>query len=85
MSQNVGALDRYFRLFIGLTMLAFAFKNGPVIEGWRWLGLLGFVFVVTAFLQHCPAYALFGISTRERFVPQKTDASSEMDDPGARN
>ena len=35
MAQNVGALDRYARLFIGLTMLSFAFRNGLAIEGWH--------------------------------------------------
>ena len=86
MAQNVGALDRYGRLFIGLTLLSFAFKNGLAIEGWHWLGLIGLAFLLTAFVQRCPAYALFGMSTREHFAQHKvrSDAASEMDDHSAR-
>ena len=82
MAQNVGALDRYARLFIGLTLLSFAFGNGLKIEGWHWLGLFGFVFLVTALLQSCPAYSLLGTSTRDRSATQRIhpDIGSEMDD-----
>ena len=86
MAQNVGALDRYARLFIGLTMLSFAFRNGLAIEGWHWLRLFGFAFLLTALLQRCPAYTLFGISTRDRLATQsiRPDTGPKLDDRHAR-
>jgi Protein of unknown function (DUF2892) len=35
MSTNIGRLDQYVRIVLGLTLVAFAFKDGLSIEGWR--------------------------------------------------
>lgn len=87
MAQNIGVIDRYFRLVVGLALLAFAFQNGLRIEGWRWLGLIGFVLLITALLRRCPAYALFGNSTAEQSVPQqvRSSVSSRIGDHGGRS
>ncbi len=66
MSMNMGRIDQYVRIVLGLALVAFAFKDGLAIEGWHWFGLLGFVLLLTAFFRSCPAYSAFGISTRER-------------------
>jgi Protein of unknown function (DUF2892) len=65
MPMNVGKVDQYVRIVLGLALVAFAFQNGLSIEGWHWLGLVGFVLLLTAFFRTCPAYSIFGISTCE--------------------
>ena len=51
MPINMGRLDQYVRIVLGLTLVAFAFKDGLYVEGWHWVGLLGFVFLLTAFFR----------------------------------
>lgn len=64
MTMNIGTLDQIVRIFVGLGLLAFAFRDGWPITGTNWLGLLGLVPLLTAFFGFCPLYALFGISSR---------------------
>lgn len=65
MSRNVGRIDQYVRIVAGLALLAFAFQDGLSIQGWHWLGLVGFVLMVTAFFGICPAYSAIGFTTCE--------------------
>ncbi len=60
MKTNVGTLDRVIRVLLGLSVLGagYYFKH--------WLGLLGLVPLLTAFLGFCPAYLPFGLSTCSR-------------------
>jgi hypothetical protein len=68
MPRNVGVIDQYVRIVAGLALVAFAFQEGASIQGWHWLGLIGFVFLLTAFFRSCPLYSVFGISTGERQI-----------------
>jgi Inner membrane protein YgaP-like, transmembrane domain len=68
MTRNMGVIDQYIRIVAGLALVAFAFQNGLAIEGWHWLGLIGFVFLVTAFFRSCPLYSALGLSTCERQI-----------------
>jgi len=68
MSRNVGRIDQYVRIVAGLALVAFAFQDGLSIQGWHWLGLAGFVMLLTAFLRVCPAYSVLGITTCDRRV-----------------
>jgi Protein of unknown function (DUF2892) len=68
MSMNMGRLDQYVRIVVGLALVAFAFQGGLSIQGWHWFGLAGFVLLLTAFFRSCPAYSVLGISTRERRI-----------------
>jgi hypothetical protein len=63
MSINIGKIDQYVRIVLGLALVAFAFQDGPSIQGWHWFGLVGFVLLLTAFFRSCPAYSLLGMST----------------------
>lgn len=65
MSKNVGIIDQYVRIVLGLALVAFAFQEGPAIHGWHWAGLAGFVLLVTAFFRNCPVYRVLGISSCE--------------------
>jgi hypothetical protein len=68
MSMNMGRLDQYVRIVVGLALVAFAFQDGLSIQGWHWFGFAGFVLLLTAFFRSCPAYSVLGISTRERRI-----------------
>ena len=63
MSVNVGILDQYVRIVVGLALFAFAFQDGLSIQGWHWVGLIGLVLLATAFFRSCPIYQALGIST----------------------
>lgn len=59
--NNIGPVDRILRIGAGLLLLTLMF----VFEGgYRWIGLLGVVPLLTAFFGWCPAYSVFGIDTR---------------------
>jgi len=61
MKQNVGHVDRLIRVIIGVLLLSLLiFLEG----GARWFGLIGIIPLVTAFMNFCPLYAIFGMSTK---------------------
>lgn len=57
MKTNVGTVDRIVRVIIALSIFGagYYYKN--------WLGLIGIVPLLTAFVGFCPAYLPFGLST----------------------
>lgn len=58
MVRNVGSLDQFVRLLIGLAMLSLIFV-GPK----TYWGLLGIVPLLTAAVGFCPLYRILGLST----------------------
>lgn len=64
MPVNVGSLDQYVRIVVGLALVAFAFQEGLSIQGWHWAGLIGLVVLATAFFRSCPLYTALGKSSR---------------------
>lgn len=63
MPVNVGIVDQYVRIVIGLALVAFAFQDGLSIQGWHWAGLVGLVLLLTAFFRSCPLYSALGFAT----------------------
>ena len=63
MPVNMGTIDQYVRIVLGLALIAYAFQDGIDIQGWHWVGLLGVVPLATAFFKSCPLYTALGIST----------------------
>lgn len=60
MKPNVGTTDRYVRILFGLGLLSMWF----VLDGsMRYIALIGFIPLLTATLNFCPLYAVFGINT----------------------
>jgi hypothetical protein len=60
MTRNVGTVDRVLRIGLGLALLSVLL----IVEGGaRWLGLIGFVPLLTGIAGSCPAYRLLGIRT----------------------
>lgn len=62
MTRNVGGIDKVLRIVAGLALLAFAVTGLPA-TGYNWLGWIGIVPLLTAFIGWCPAYTLIGVNT----------------------
>lgn len=63
MPVNVGTIDQYVRIVVGLALVAYALQDGLPIQGWHWVGLIGLVPLATAFFKSCPLYTIFGYSS----------------------
>ena len=61
--SNVGSVDRFLRILVGLLLIAFAIPIGFPHTSWNWVGWIGVVPLLTGTLGYCPAYSAFGIST----------------------
>ena len=63
LQPNIGKLDAGIRYLVGIVLLL-----GVVLidSPWRWLGLIGIIPIVTAAVNFCPVWRLFGINTQER-------------------
>jgi len=64
MTVNMGMTDRIVRVVVGAALLAFALGYLAPGTSWNWLGWIGVVPILTALLGNCPAYSVFGCSTR---------------------
>ena len=64
MIQNIGLFDRIARIILGVALIAFALGYIAPGTGWNWLGWIGVVPLLTALIGNCPAYSVFGCSTR---------------------
>ena len=64
MTVNVGMLDRIVRISVGIALIAFALGYIAPGASWNWVGWIGVVPILTALFGNCPAYSLFGLSTR---------------------
>lgn len=63
MIANVGPVDRVVRITVGLALMSpLVLLHSPI----RWVGLIGFIPVLTAFLGFCPLYAALGLTTCPR-------------------
>lgn len=62
MTSNVGGFDRIARIVVGVALIAFALF-APATIGWKWVGWIGVVPLLTAIVGFCPAYALLGLNT----------------------
>ena len=59
MTGNVGGIDRVLRIVLGLGLLSLVFVGPQTPCGW-----IGVVPLLTALIGWCPAYTLFGWSTK---------------------
>ncbi len=62
MTKNIGNLDKWIRIVLGIVLIVLIFI---IQSGWRWIGLLGVVLIITAFINFCPLYLPFKINTRK--------------------
>jgi hypothetical protein len=59
MSQNIGVMDRWFRILLGLALILLVFVGPRTARGW--LGLLP---LATGLFGYCALYRLTGWDTR---------------------
>ena len=66
MKKNMGSVDKAIRILATVAILVLYFTN--IISGTLAIILLVIagVFILTSFLNFCPLYLPFGISTREK-------------------
>ena len=64
MTVNVGMIDRIARIIIGVALIAFALGYIAPGTSWAWVGWIGVVPILTAIFGTCPAYSVFGMSTK---------------------
>jgi len=64
MTVNVGTVDRILRVIVGLVLIAFALGYIWPGTGWNWVGWIGVMPILTALFGTCPAYSVFGLSTK---------------------
>jgi cadmium resistance protein CadD (predicted permease) len=58
MTANIGNLDRYARIAVGIALLALVFVGPQTL----W-GLVGLIPLVTGLSRFCPAYSIAGVDT----------------------
>ena len=63
MVKNVGSTDKIIRWIIGLLLISIIFL---VHSAWRWVGLIGFIPILTGSINYCPLYQVIGISTAKK-------------------
>ena len=73
MIANVGPVDRVVRITVGLALMSpLALLHSPI----RWVGLIGFIPVLTALFGFCPLYAALGLT------PVHATKAPEKGEPG---
>ncbi len=60
MNKNVGSIDKVIRIILGIIIA------GIGIYYQSWWGLVAIVPFATAFINFCPIYPIFGISTSKK-------------------
>ena len=60
MKANVGGIDKWLRILLGLALIAWAATGGPA---WAWIGVVP---LATGVFNFCPLYRLMGINTCRR-------------------
>ena len=66
MKKNMGTIDKVVRILAAIVIIGLYFAN--IISGTMAivLLLLAVVFIITSFLNFCPLYLPFGITTRKK-------------------
>lgn len=60
MKANVGGIDKWVRILVGVALIAWAATGGPV---WAWIGVVA---LASGLFNFCPLYRLLGINTCPR-------------------
>lgn len=65
MKKNVGLLDRFFRIGIGILSLSIVFVGGDFALILIF-GIVALFAIVTSVIGYCPVNAKFGLDTRKK-------------------
>lgn len=61
--SNIGKTDKVIRVITGIILLSLLF----ILDGnIRYIGLIGFIPLITAIVGFCPLYKLLGINTNKK-------------------
>ena len=61
--KNVGKIDKTIRIIVGVGLLSLLF----ILSGnLKFIGLIGIIPLVTAFVGFCPLYGILGMSTNNK-------------------
>jgi len=61
--SNIGKTDKVIRVITGIILLSLLF----ILDGnIRYIGLIGFIPLITAMVGFCPLYKLLGINTNKK-------------------
>ena len=62
MNKNVGQVDRWIRIIVGVVLLSLIlFLSGGI----RWIGLIGLIPLITGLVGTCPIYSILKINTNK--------------------
>ncbi|CAM5180950.1 hypothetical protein OURE66S_03196 [Oligella ureolytica] len=60
MNKNIGPVDRWIRIIVGVVLIALAISGS--IGAWGWIGIIP---LATALINFCPLYRLIGFSSNK--------------------
>lgn len=60
MNKNIGSVDRWIRIIVGVVLIALAVTG--TIGAWGWIGIIP---IATALINFCPLYRILGFSTNK--------------------
>lgn len=63
MTRNLGKIDQFVRIVLGLAMIAFVFREETMSPIWPVFLPIGAILIATAFFSFCPLYTLLGWNT----------------------
>ncbi len=63
MFKNIGAVDRFVRIFLGLMLIALAIFAGFSLFAKALVAAIGTVLMATALARFCPLYRLVGMNS----------------------
>ena len=66
MKQNMGVIDRVIRIILAIVVLVLYLTGAISGTAAIILGIIAVIFVLTSLVGFCPAYVLFGISTKKK-------------------
>ena len=58
MKTNVGGIDKFLRIVVGIALIAMAAMG--IVGAWGWIGVVP---LLTGLVGACPAYKLLGMNT----------------------
>jgi hypothetical protein len=66
MKKNVGAIDSIVRIILAIVIAVLYFTHSINGTAAIILGIIAVIFLLTAMMGFCPAYAIAGISTKSK-------------------
>lgn len=60
MNRNIGPVDRWIRIIVGVLLIVLAITG--TVGWWGWLGIIP---LATALINFCPLYRIVGLNTNK--------------------